>query len=66
MVCYGILYSGQWSIFTVTDGNEARVGLVLIQSFLFYYVNHEAKFALEKGGGFYQKKVTVSLMFSQG
>ena len=52
--------------FTVTDGNEARVGLVLIQFFLFYYVNHEAKFALEKGGGFYQKKVTVSLMFSQG
>ena len=61
-------FNGQWSMvhFTVTDGNEARVGLVLIQSFLFYYVNHEAKFALEKGGGFYQKKVTVSLMFSQG
>ena len=26
--------------FTVTDGNEAGVDLVLIQPFLLYYVNH--------------------------
>ena len=52
--------------FTVTDGNVARVGLFLIQSFLLYYVNHEAKFALEKRGGLFQKKVTLSLMFRQG
>ena len=58
VVVNGPFYSYRW--------NEARVGLVLIQSFLFYYVNHEVKFALEKGGGLYQKKVILSLMFSQG
>ena len=26
--------------FTVTDGNEAGVDLVLIQPFLLYYLNH--------------------------
>ena len=26
--------------FTVTGGNEAGVDLVLIQSFLLYYINH--------------------------
>ena len=60
--------------FTVKDGNEAGVDLVLIQPCLLYYVNHVfvilnsiflAKFTLEKEGGLYQNKVTLSLTFTQ-
>ena len=60
--------------FTVTVGNEAGVDLVLIQPCLLYYVNHVfvilnsiflAKFTLEKEGGVYQNKATLSLTFTQ-
>ena len=36
----GLVHAKQIAHFTVTDGNEAGVDLVLIQSCLLYYVNH--------------------------
>ena len=67
----GLVHAKQIAHFTVTDGNEAGVDLVLIQSCLLYYVNHvfvilnSMFLAKEKEGGQYQNKVTLSLTFTQ-
>ena len=56
------------------DGSEAGVDLVLIQTFLFYYVNQvilmltsifQGQCSLQRKGGLYQNKVTVSLTFTR-
>ena len=54
------------------DGSEAGVDLVLIQTFLLYYVNQvilmlssifQGQFPYQSKAGFYQNKVTISLTF---
>ena len=58
--------------FTVMDGSEAGVDLVLLQTFLLYYVNQvilmltsifQGQFPQQSKGGLYQNKVTVSPTF---
>ena len=60
--------------FTVIDGSEDDVDLVLIQTFLLYYVNQvrlmlnsifQGQFSLQSKEGLYQNKVTVSLTFTR-
>ena len=60
--------------FTVMDGSEADGDLVLVQTFLLYYVNQvilmltsifQGQFPSQSKGGFYQNKVTVSLTFTR-
>ena len=61
-------------LFTVMYGTEAGVDLVLIQTFLLYYVNQvilmltsifQGQFSQQRKRGLYQKKVTVSLTFTR-
>ena len=56
--------------FTVVDGSEAEGDLVLIQTFLFYYVNQvilmltsifQEQFPQQSKEGLYENKVTLSL-----
>ena len=56
--------------FTVVDGSEAEGDLVLIQTFLLYYVNQvilmlttifQEQFPYQSKEGLYQNKVTLSL-----
>ena len=56
--------------FTVMDGREAGVDLVLIQTFLLYYVNQvtlmlSSIFPQQSKGGLYQNKVNLSLTFTR-
>ena len=64
--------SYHWFIgqFTVMDGSEVRVDLVLIQTSLLYYENQVAlmltsvfqgQFPRQSKGGLYQNKVNLSL-----
>ena len=61
--------------FTVMDGSEAGVDLVLLQTFLHYYVNQvilmltsifQGQFPQQSKGGLYQNKVTAALHSLEG